>query len=125
MPKPPHQGWKRLSNATRYSVRGLRGAWRREAAFRQECVAALVLTPCAFALATTFTQAALLLATLALVLVVELVNSALEATVDRIGRERHELAAQAKDMASAAVFVSLAIAAITWGLVAADRLLAR
>ena len=121
--KPANVGFKRIANATRYSVRGLRAAWRHEAAFRQECVAALLLTPCAFLLAATLTQAALLLATLALVLVVELLNSALEAAVDRIGQERHELAARAKDMGSAAVFVSLAIVAFTWGLAALDRFL--
>ena len=102
-------------------MRGLRAAWQREAAFRQECVAALVLLPCAFLLAQTCTQAALLLGSVGLVLVVELLNSAVEATVDRIGEEPHELAGVAKDLGSAAVFASLVIAGLIWALVAADR----
>ena len=117
-------GWARLAHATRFSLRGLRAAWQREAAFRQECVAGLVLLPCAFLLAETFTQAALLLGSIGLVLVAELLNSAVEATVDRIGEEPHELAGVAKDLGSAAVFASLAFAGLTWALVAADRFLA-
>ena len=121
--KSRHGGLGRLVAATRFSLRGLRAAWRREAAFRQECVAALALLPCAFLLAETFTQAALLLGSAGLVLLVELLNSALEAAVDRIGTEPHELSGIAKDLGSAAVFASLAIAALTWLLVAADRFL--
>lgn len=122
LPKPRQTGaWARVGRATRFSIRGLRAAWRREAAFRQECVGALVLAPGAFLLAETFTQTALLLGSLGLVLVVELINSAVEATVDRIGEEPHPLAGIAKDLGSAAVFASLAMAALTWGLVAADR----
>lgn len=116
-------GWARLARATRFSLRGLRTAWQREAAFRQECVAGLVLLPCAFLLAQTFTQAALLLGSIGLVLVAELLNSAVEATVDRIGEEPHELAGVAKDLGSAAVFASLVMAGLTWALVAADRFL--
>ena len=115
------EGWGRVARATRFSMRGLRAAWQREAAFRQECVAALVLLPCAFLLAQTWTQAALLLGSIGLVLVVELLNSAVEATVDRIGEEPHELAGVAKDLGSAAVFASLVIAGLIWALVAADR----
>ena len=121
--KPKHGGLERLAAATRFSLRGLQAAWRREAAFRQECVVALALLPCAFLLAETFAHAALLLLSVGLVLVVELLNSALEAAVDRIGEEPHELAGLAKDLGSAAVFASLAIAALTWLLVAADRIL--
>ena len=110
-----------MARATRFSMRGLRAAWQREAAFRQECVAALVLLPCAFLLAQTWTQAALLLGSIGLVLVVELLNSAVEATVDRIGEEPHELAGVAKDLGSAAVFASLVIAGLIWALVAVDR----
>lgn len=119
--KPGHRGLQRIVSACRFSLLGLRAAWRHEAAFRQECVAALILAPCAFLLAETPTQAALLVATLGLVLVAELLNSALEAVVDRIGHERHELAGRAKDMGSAAVFVSLAVAVVAWGLVAIHR----
>ena len=121
MTKSGHSGLRRIKAATCFSLRGLRSAWRGEAAFRQECVAAVVLTPGAFLLAETLTQAALLLAVLGLVLVTELLNSALEAAVDRIGDAPHELSAQAKDMGSAAVLVSLTIAGATWALVALDR----
>ena len=123
MPKPQQNPWARIARATRFSLRGLRAAWRREAAFRQECVVALALLPCAFLLAETFTQAALLLGSIGLVLTVELLNSAVEATVDRIGEERHELAGLAKDLGSAAVFASLSVAALTWALIAAERFL--
>lgn len=120
---PQAAGWTRVARATRFSIRGLSAAWRREVAFRQECLAAVVLLPCAFLLAETFTQAALLLGSVGLVLVVELLNSAVEATVDRIGEEPHELAGVAKDLGSAAVFASLVVAALIWALVAADRFL--
>ena len=124
MPKPQQAGgWARVARATRFSLRGLRAAWRREAAFRQECVGALVLLPCAFLLAETLTQAALLLGSIGLVLVAELLNSAVEATVDRIGEAPHELAGVAKDMGSAAVFASLVVAGLIWVLVGADRFL--
>lgn len=104
-------------------MRGLRAAWRNEAAFRQECALAAVLVPAAFVVGETLVQSALLIATVALVLVVELLNSAVEAVVDRVGRERHPLAAQAKDMGSAAVFVSLLLVVVTWALVGAARFL--
>ena len=108
---------RRIVNATGYSLQGLRAAWRHEAAFRQECVVAALLVPCAFWLGEDLAQTALLLAVLGLVLVVELLNSAVEAAVDRIGTERHPLAGRAKDMGSAAVFVSLLLAAVVWALV--------
>lgn len=102
-------------------MQGLRAAWRFESAFRQECGAAAVLIPCAMLLAETWTQAALLIAVTGLVLLTELLNSAVEAVVDRVGKERHELAGRAKDIGSAAVFVSLVILVATWALVALDR----
>ena len=122
--KPGHTGLARIVNATLYSVAGLRSAWRHESAFRQECVLALVLVPCAFWLVETWSGAALLIAATGLVLVVELLNSAVEAAVDRLGDEFHELAGRAKDLGSAAVFVSLVVLGTTWALVALDRLLA-
>ena len=100
-----HKGWRRLVNATGYSWAGLRAAWRNEEAFRQEAVLAVVLAPAAFVLGRTGLQQALLLGVLMLVLVVELLNSAIEAVVDRIGHDRHPLSGQAKDMGSAAVAV--------------------
>ena len=116
--KPGYTGFKRIVKATGFSIAGLRAAWRQESAFRQECVLALALVPCAFWLAETWTQAALLIAATGLVLVVELLNSAVEAVVDRLGDEWHELAGRAKDMGSAAVFVGLVLLAATWALVA-------
>ena len=121
--KPGHTGLKRIILAAGFSMLGLRAAWRHESAFRQECVLALVLLPCAFLLAETLTQAALLIATTGLVLVVELLNSAVEAVVDRGGHEHDELAGRAKDMGAAAVFASLVILVATWALVAAERFL--
>ena len=121
--KPAATGLARLARAAGDSLRGLRAAWRAEAAFRQECVCAAVLVPAAFFVGATLAQSALLIATVALVLVVELLNSAVEAAVDRVGRERHPLAGRAKDMASAAVFVSLMVVVVTWVLVGAARFL--
>ena len=121
--KPATTGLARLARAAGDSLRGLRAAWRTEAAFRQECVLAAVLIPAAFFVGATLVQSALLIATVALVLVVELLNSAVEAAVDRVGRERHPLAGRAKDMASAAVFVSLLVVVVTWALVGAARFL--
>lgn len=122
MSKPGDTGLVRIVKAAHYSMLGFRSAWRYESAFRQECTLAIILVPCAFLLAETFTQAALLIAATGLVLVTELLNSAVEAVVDRIGHEHHQLAGQAKDMGSAAVFVSLVIVVVTWVLVAVDRL---
>ena len=121
--KPAATGLARLARAAGDSLHGLRAAWRAEAAFRQECVCAAVLVPAAFFVGATLAQSALLIATVALVLVVELLNSAVEAAVDRVGRERHPLAGRAKDMASAAVFVSLLVVVVTWALVGAARFL--
>jgi diacylglycerol kinase (ATP) len=100
---------------------GLRAAWRSEEAFRQELVLALALAPAAMWLGRTMTERVLLLAAAMLVLVVELLNSAIESVVDRIGHDLHELSGQAKDMGSAAVLLSLVIALATWCAVAWDR----
>ncbi len=107
--------------AAGFSASGLRAAWRFEAAFRQECALALVLTPSAFLLAESWAQAALLVAATLAVLVVELLNSAIEAVVDLVAPEAHELAGRAKDLGAAAVFVSLLLAAAVWALVALER----
>jgi diacylglycerol kinase (ATP) len=112
---------KRLLLATVYSARGLRAAFRNEAAFRQEVLMVLVLLPIAFWLGETALQKALLAFTLLLVLVVELLNSAIETVVDRIGTQDHPLSGQAKDMGSAAVLLSLMATALVWGIVAWQR----
>jgi diacylglycerol kinase (ATP) len=121
MEKQRRTGWRRLWAATGYSIQGLKAAWINEAAFRQELLLVLVLAPLACWLGTTMIQRALLLFSLALILIVELLNSAIEATVDRIGLEHHELSGRAKNMGSAAVLVTLIAAAGVWALVAWQR----
>jgi len=120
MAKPGKTGLTRILNATGYSFAGLKAAWHNEAAFRQELVLVLILTPLAFWISSSLTQTALLLASLYLVLLMELANSALEAVVDRISDEHHPLSGRAKDIGSAMVFVSLAGAAVVWLLVLLD-----
>jgi diacylglycerol kinase (ATP) len=117
MTKGDRQQWRRLVNATRYSLRGLRSAWRGETAFRQEAIAVGLLLVVSLLLDVTPTQRALLILVSLAIPIVELLNSAIEAAVDRIGPERHPLAAQAKDMGSAAVLISLIAAGAVWGLV--------
>lgn len=117
MANQPHTGWRRVVNATHYSWAGLKAAWRNEEAFRQESLLVCFLSPFAFWLGHTPTERALLIGSLLLIVIVELLNSGIEAVVDRIGLERHELSGRAKDIGSAAVFVSLLNAAVVWGLV--------
>lgn len=100
-----------------YSFRGFAAAFRNEAAFRQELGLAVVLAPIGIWLGTTGVERALLVGSLLLVLMVELLNSGIEAVVDRVGLERHELSGMAKDIGSAAVFVSLMNVLVVWGLV--------
>lgn len=118
------RGLARLVHAMRYSAAGLAVAWRGEEAFRQELGLGLVLVPAALWLGRSAVEVAALIGTWLLVLIVELLNTAVEATVDRIGAERNPLSGQAKDLGSAAVFVSLALLLLTWGAVLADRCLA-
>jgi diacylglycerol kinase (ATP) len=121
MPKPGHTGFTRVIKATEYSIRGLKSAWQHESAFRQECTIGLILLPCAFLLGETLLQTALLIGVCLIVLITELLNSAVEATVDRMGEEVHDLAGRAKDMSSAAVALSLLLVWVTWGLIAIER----
>ncbi|MFP8967568.1 diacylglycerol kinase [Pokkaliibacter sp. CJK22405] len=107
-------GLTRLWHASRYSWQGLRAAWQNEAAVRQEILALLVLVPTACFLPVTGVERALMIASLGLVLIVELLNSAIEATIDRIGHEHHPLSGMAKDIGSAAVTVALLVAAGVW-----------
>ncbi len=116
-----NNGIQRLVNATVFSAAGLRAAWINEPAFRQECVATVVLTPLALWLGTTPVERALLIGTCVLVVIIELLNSAIEAVVDRVGTDRHELAGRAKDLGSAAVLLSLALVVSVWTLVAYGR----
>ena len=113
-------GLMRIWRALLYSLAGLRAAWQGEAAFRQELALAAVLVPIAVAVPATLTQKAMLLACVMLVLITELLNSAVESAVDRVSLERHPLTGRAKDIASAAVLLSLANLAIVWALVLAE-----
>jgi diacylglycerol kinase (ATP) len=110
-------GIRRIWNAALYSIAGIRIAWKNEAAFRQELVLCLVMVPVAFWVGDNAAERSLLVGTCLLVLVVELMNSAIESVVDRIGADRHQLSGRAKDMGSAAVFISLWLAVVCWGLV--------
>lgn len=110
-------GLPRLWNALHYSLAGFRAAYRHEDAFRQEVLLAAILLPLAFMLEPSGLGRALMVGSVFLVLLVELLNSAIEATVDRISLEPHELAKRAKDIGSAAVFLSLVSLATVWGLV--------
>ncbi len=110
-------GWQRWLNAMKYSYAGFLAAWRNEAAFREEMIIAIVFIPLALWLGKTRIEQALLIGSLLLVLVVELLNSAIEAMVDLTSPEFHVLAGRAKDMGSAAVFGSLMLATVIWCLV--------
>ena len=109
--------FSRIVRATRHSFAGLRSAIRGEAAFRQELILAIVLTPVAVWLGDNGIERALMIGSLLIVLIVELINSAIETVVDRIGTEFHDLSGRAKDLGSAAVFISLIAVPVVWGLV--------
>jgi diacylglycerol kinase (ATP) len=111
-------GVRRIISATFNSIAGFKAAWKHEAAFRQECALAVVMLPAAFWVGETAVERGVLIGSCLLVIIVELLNTAIEATVDRIGMERHDLSGRAKDIGSAAVFLALLLMAITWGLIA-------
>lgn len=113
----PTTGVKRIIKATGYSWQGIVYAWRNEAAFRQETMLFIIGTIVAVASDTNSIEKALLIISLGLVIIVEILNSAVEAVVDRFGKEFHDLSKAAKDMGSAAVLLSLGLAAITWTLI--------
>src|SRR5947207_13186321 len=110
-------GVQRLWNALGYSLQGMVSAFRHENAFRQECLLAALLIPATFFIPVGGTERALMIASVLIVLIVELLNSAVEATVDRISLENHQLAKRAKDIGSAAVFLSLINVAAVWTLI--------
>ena len=120
-PDKKSTGPVRLSRAFGSTFRGFAAAWREEEAFRQECLLAAVVVPIGLWLGANGVERALLVGPMFLVLAIELVNSAVEATVDRIGLERHPLSAIAKELGSAAVFVAFALLALNWILVLAWR----
>ncbi|MCV2351766.1 diacylglycerol kinase [Paucibacter sp. Y2R2-4] len=115
-------GFDRILRATGYSLAGLRAAYSGESAFRQEVWLLVVATPLAFWLGRDWVQTALLLGSLMLVLIVELLNSGIEAAIDRVSFELHDLSKRAKDLASAAVLLSLLLSAGIWGAALWQRL---
>ena len=123
MAKPGATGVTRIINAAGYSMKGLRSAWSNEAAFRQELMLILLLMPLAFWIGDSLNQILLLIIISWLVVIVEVLNSAVEAVVDRIGPEHHELSGRAKDLGSAAVFIALALNALVWGALVGRNLL--
>ena len=123
MAKPGATGVTRIINATGYSMKGLKSAWVNEAAFRQELVLVLALMPLAGWLGDSLNEILLLICISWLVVIVEILNSAIEAVVDRVGSEHHELSGRAKDLGSAAVFIALALNALVWGALIGRNLL--
>ncbi len=116
----PHKGktgLRRVWNALFYSMDGFGAAFKHEDAFRQESILAALMIPAALWLGDTGVERALMIGSVVLVLIVELINSAIEATVDRISLENHALAKRAKDIGSASVLLSLANVVVIWGLV--------
>ena len=120
-PQKSRTGLSRILHAGGYSLAGLRAGWG-ETAFRQEAIAAIALLPLAFWLGRTWVEVALLAGSVVMVMVVELLNSAVEATVDRISFDLHELAKRAKDYGSAAVFLALALCGGIWAAALWSRL---
>lgn len=114
-------GLQRVARALQYSLQGLRAAFKHEAAFRQEAALAVVMVPAAFWLGRDLIEIIVLLATIVLVLVTELLNSAVEAVADALTVEPHPLIGRAKDIGSAAVMVMLIFSGMVWFAVAADR----
>jgi diacylglycerol kinase (ATP) len=102
---------------------GIKAAWKNEQAFRWEAIIVLLMMPVGLWLGRTAVERALLIASSMSILIIELLNSAVEAVVDRIGPERHELSKRAKDLGSAAAFISMITAAVVWGLIAYERFL--
>jgi len=119
--KPDHRGLNHVFKAAGYSLQGLRAAWQFEEAFRLEVFAMIVMLPAALWLGSNGVERALLVGSLLLVLIIELINSAIEAVVDRVGVEHHTLAGRAKDIGSAAVMMALINVAAVWGFVLYDR----
>jgi len=113
-PQKARKGLSRVWHAAGYSIAGLRAGWH-ETAFRQEATAAIVMLPLAIWLGRGWVEAALLAGSVVLVMITELLNTAVESAIDRIGPERHDLSKRAKDMGSAAVLLSLLVCLGVWG----------
>jgi diacylglycerol kinase (ATP) len=119
--KPGLTGINRIIKATGHSIRGIRDTWKYEAAFRQEIALSIVLLPLSVWLAQSVVEWLLLIIPLFILIIVELLNSAVENTIDRIGPEMHTLSGRAKDIASAAVMFSLILTAIVWAAITWNR----
>ena len=120
-PQKTRRGFSRMWHATGYSLAGLKAGWF-ETAFRQEALAAMVMVPASFWLGSTWIETAVLCTSVVIVLIVELLNTAIEAAIDRIGPEWHDLSKRAKDMGSAAVLLSLLLCAGIWAAALYHRL---
>lgn len=114
MSKPGRKGLSRLWAATRYSWKGFRAAWVNEEAFRIEATLGIAFTPLAFIVGQSLAHQLVLVVTCALVILAEVLNTAIESIVDRIGPEKDPLSGQAKDLGSAAVFVALSLFLVAW-----------
>ena len=123
MEKGKNKGIKRLINAFYYSMAGFRAAWKNEEAFRQEIIVGIFIVPAGLLIGSNYTQRAILIGAYFIIPLVELLNTAIEATVDRVGTEQHELSGRAKDLGSASVFLSIFIAFIIWLLILIERFL--
>jgi diacylglycerol kinase (ATP) len=119
--KPNGAGFSRILKAMRCSILGFKAAYKHESAFRQELCLSLLLLPVSLYIANSGMQLALLLGALILLLLVEVINSALEAVVDRIGLEHHELSGRAKDLGSAAVFLAIFLCVTIWAGIVFDN----
>ncbi|MBU0501207.1 MAG: diacylglycerol kinase [Gammaproteobacteria bacterium] len=117
-----NRGMKRLAHAYSYSMAGFRACFLHEEAFRQEIFALIILIPLGILLGNSPVERALLVSSLLIVPIAELLNSGIEATIDRIGMEKHELSGRAKDIGSAAVFLSIVLVLVVWGLMLIPRL---
>ncbi len=122
--KPGKTGIRRIIDAAGYSVAGLRATFQHEAAFRQESILAFFMIPLAFILGQSPVEWAVLIAPLFILLITEVVNSAIETVVDLVSPEHHPLAGQAKDMGSAAVMLSLVLLFLVWGFFIYQRFIA-
>jgi diacylglycerol kinase (ATP) len=112
---------RHIIKAFGYSFAGMKSAWKNELAFRLQAIVIIIVLPLGMWLGKNAVERALLIGSCSLILIVELLNSAVEAVVDRIGQERHDLSKRAKDLGSAASFVTMITAAAVWGLIAYER----
>lgn len=123
MENSKNSGIRHILDAFRYTYAGLKAAWINEWAFRLEIILLVVVVPLGLWMGTSSSQRAILIGSYFIIPLTELLNSAIESMVDRIGRERHELSRRAKDMGSAAVFLAICTALMVWLIIAYDRFL--